>query len=80
MQLADRIFIIAKGVLFVRIIDKSLLLNHSPSEWFSLYKKGDGRTVIAFLYVHLMNQRSMSTLPLMPGTLPLSVYCHMAKS
>ena len=39
MQLADRIFIIAKGVLFVRIIDRSLLLNHSPSEWFSLYKK-----------------------------------------
>ena len=39
MQLADRIFIIAKGVLFVRIIDISLLWNHSPSEWFSLYKK-----------------------------------------
>jgi hypothetical protein len=39
VQLADRIFIIAKGVLFVRIIDKSLLLNHSPSEWFSLYNK-----------------------------------------
>lgn len=39
MQLADRIFIIAKGVLFVRIIDRSLLLNHSPSEWFSLYNK-----------------------------------------
>ena len=38
MQLADRIFIIAKGVLFVRIIDRSLLLNHSPSEWFSVYK------------------------------------------
>lgn len=39
MQLADRIFIIAKGVLFVRIIDISLLWNHSPSEWFSLYNQ-----------------------------------------
>ena len=38
MQLADRIFIIAKGVLFVRIIDTSLFWNPSPSEWFSLYK------------------------------------------
>ena len=38
-----------------------------------------GAQVCAF-FAYLMNQRSMSTLPLMPGTLPLDVYCHMAKS
>ena len=39
MQLADRILILAKGVFVVIIIAIRLLLNHSPSEWFSAYKK-----------------------------------------
>ena len=39
MQLADRTFILAKGVFVVIIIAIRLLLNHSPSEWFSVYKK-----------------------------------------
>ena len=39
------------------------------------------RAAIAFLFAfYLMNQMSMSTLPLMPSTLPLDEYCHMAKS
>ena len=32
------------------------------------------------LLLYLMNQMSISTLPLMPSTLPLDEYCHMAKS
>lgn len=39
VQLPDRTSILAKGVFIVRIIGRSLLLNHSPSEWFSSYKK-----------------------------------------
>ena len=39
VQLPDRTSILSKGVFIVRIIGRSLLLNHSPSEWFSLYKK-----------------------------------------
>ena len=39
VQLADRTSIVAKGVFIVCIIGTSLLLNHSPSEWFSAYKK-----------------------------------------
>ena len=42
VQLPDRTSILAKGVFLVLMIGKSLLLNHSPSEWFSLYKKQDG--------------------------------------
>ena len=34
MQLPDRTSILAKGVFLVLMIGKSLLLNHSPSEWF----------------------------------------------
>ena len=38
MQLADRTFILSKGSFSVYIIAIRLLLNHSPSEWFSSYK------------------------------------------
>ena len=37
VQLADRTK--KKKEFFVFIIASRLLLNHSPSEWFSLYKK-----------------------------------------
>jgi len=39
VQLADRTFILNKGSFSVYIIGISLPLNHSPSEWFSSYKK-----------------------------------------
>ena len=39
VQLADRTSILSKGSFSVIIIDISLFSNHSPSEWFSLYKK-----------------------------------------
>lgn len=39
VQLADRTFILSKGSFFVYIIAIRLLLNHSPSEWFSDYNK-----------------------------------------
>ena len=39
VQPPDRTSILAKGVFLVLIIGRSLLLNHSPSEWFSLYNK-----------------------------------------
>ena len=41
VQLADRTSILSKGSFSVIIIDISLFSNHSPSEWFSLYKKAD---------------------------------------
>ncbi len=41
VQLADRTSILCKGSFSVYIIAIRLLLNHSPSEWFSLYKKRD---------------------------------------
>ena len=37
VQLADRTFILSKGSFSVYIIAIRLLLNHSPSEWFSSY-------------------------------------------
>ena len=39
MQLADRTLILKQKEFFVFIIATRLLWNHSPSEWFSLYKK-----------------------------------------
>ena len=39
VQLADRTSILSKGSFSVIMIDISLFSNHSPSEWFSLYKK-----------------------------------------
>ena len=38
MQLADRTLILKQKEFFVFIIATRLLWNHSPSEWFSLYK------------------------------------------
>ena len=38
VQLADRTSSIAKGVFHVFLFAKALL-NHSPSEWFSVYNK-----------------------------------------
>lgn len=39
VQLADRTLILKQKEFFVFIIASRLLLNHSPSEWFSSYKK-----------------------------------------
>ena len=39
VQLADRTLILSKGSFSVYIIATRLLLNHSPSEWFSYTKK-----------------------------------------
>ena len=39
VQLADRTLILKQKEFFVFIIATRLFLNHSPSEWFSLYKK-----------------------------------------
>lgn len=38
VQLADRTLILKQKEFFVFIIATRLLWNHSPSEWFSLYK------------------------------------------
>ena len=40
VQLADRTLILKQKEFFVFIIATRLLWNHSPSEWFSVYKKG----------------------------------------
>ena len=39
VQLANRTLILKQKEFFVFIIATRLLWNHSPSEWFSLYKK-----------------------------------------
>lgn len=39
VQLADRTLILKQKEFFVFIIATRLLWNHSPSEWFSGYKK-----------------------------------------
>ena len=39
VQLADRTLILSKGSFSVYIIATRLLLNHSPSEWFSYTKR-----------------------------------------
>lgn len=39
VQLADRTLILSKGSFSVYIIATRLLLNHSPSEWFTYTKK-----------------------------------------
>ena len=39
VQLADRALILKQKEFFVFIIAIRLLLNHSPSEWFSVYNK-----------------------------------------
>ncbi len=39
VQLADRTLILKQKEFFAFIIATRLFLNHSPSEWFSLYKK-----------------------------------------
>ena len=43
VQLADRTLILSKGSFSVYIIATRLLLNHSPSEWFSYTKKAAQR-------------------------------------
>ena len=55
VQLPDRTSILAKGVFLVLMIGKSLLLNHSPSEWFSLYKKApeDDSSGVLFICLRL---------------------------
>lgn len=40
VQLPDRTPILAKGVFLCTSSGRSLFWNHSPSEWFSKYKKG----------------------------------------
>ena len=47
VQLADRTLILSKGSFSVYIIATRLLLNHSPSEWFSYTKK---RKPVGFLF------------------------------
>lgn len=49
MQLADRTLILKQKEFFVFIIATRLLWNHSPSEWFSLYKKSHPANRMAFL-------------------------------
>lgn len=39
VQLADRTLILKQKEFFVFMIASRLFLNHSPSEWFSSYKK-----------------------------------------
>ena len=39
VQLSDRTPILAKGVFLCTSFGRSLFWNHSPSEWFSKYKK-----------------------------------------
>ena len=39
VQLPDRTPILAKGVFLCTSFGRSLFWNHSPSEWFSKYKK-----------------------------------------
>ena len=49
VQLADRTLILKQKEFFVFIIAIRLLLNHSPSEWFSVYKKN---TMCAVSHAH----------------------------
>ena len=49
VQLADRTLILSKGSFSVYIIATRLLLNHSPSEWFSYTKK---RKPVGFLFAY----------------------------
>lgn len=44
VQLVDYTLILSKGSFSLYIIAKSLLLNRSPSEWFSLYKNRQAST------------------------------------
>ena len=48
VQLADRTLILKQKEFFVFIIATRLLWNHSPSEWFSLYKKPDEQRFVRF--------------------------------
>lgn len=50
VQLADRTLILKQKEFFVFIIATRLLWNHSPSEWFSLYKKRDVSRRLFFLF------------------------------
>jgi len=56
VQLADRTFILSKGSFAVYIIAIRLLLNHSPSEWFSSYKKTSSQYewLLVFYYSFLV--------------------------
>lgn len=53
VQLADRTLILKQKEFFVFMIASRLFLNHSPSEWFSLYndrrptEKSAGRALLA---------------------------------
>ena len=57
VQLADRTLILKQKEFFVFIIATRLLWNHSPSEWFSLYKKtGRSCTGMAGSFSHTAAQ------------------------
>ena len=73
VQLPDRTSILAKGVFLVLMIGKSLLLNHSPSEWFSLYKKQDGIYSSALFFV------GSADLCLYGAGLPFHALCRPAR-
>ena len=53
VQLADRTLILSKGSFSVYIIATRLLLNHSPSEWFSEYKNLETVAVSRFFVVEI---------------------------
>jgi len=50
VQLPDRTSILEKGVFIVCIIGRNLLLNLSPSEWFSYTKSGQLKRLSAKHY------------------------------
>lgn len=52
VQLADRTLILKQKEFFVFMIASRLFLNHSPSEWFSLYKKHRRRFSVSCVGIH----------------------------
>ena len=53
VQLPDRTPILAKGVFLCTSSGRSLFWNHSPSEWFSKYKKQTAAKAVCFNYPHI---------------------------
>ena len=64
MQLADRVSILSKGSCFVYIISISLLLNHSPSEWFSIRQEKGGRIAALFFMQQYLPDKQQIRTPL----------------
>lgn len=52
VQLADRTLILKQKEFFVFMIASRLFLNHSPSEWFSLYKKTQETFSVSCVGIH----------------------------